>query len=102
MISENINVCVRKLKLPLDVVEKHASNLIQRCEIALIHPSTIESALLITSRYQYSFYDSQIVAAAMENECSILYSEDLQNGQVINGSMRIVNPFIPGSIQSWK
>ena len=43
--------------------------------------------------YRFSFYDSLIVAAAIESNCAILYSEDLQNGQVIENELTIKNPF---------
>ena len=43
-------------------------------------------------RYGYSFYDSLIVAAAIESGCKTLYSEDLQHGQQI-GDLTIRNPF---------
>ncbi len=38
-------------------------------------------------------YDSLIVVSALENNCSILYTEDLQDGQVIENALKIVNPF---------
>lgn len=49
-------------------------------------------ALRITGRYQLPWFDSVIVASALEGECSVLYSEDLQDGQNIE-SLRVVNPF---------
>jgi len=51
-----------------------------------------ELALTTQSRYRYSFYDSLIIAAALEAGCSRLYSEDLQHGQRIEG-LTITNPF---------
>lgn len=39
------------------------------------------------------FYDSLIVASALESECTILYSEDMQPGLVIENQLKIVNPF---------
>jgi predicted nucleic acid-binding protein len=44
-------------------------------------------------RWKFSFYDSMIIAAAMESGSEILYSEDLQHNQEIF-SLKIVNPFI--------
>ena len=94
VIAENINVCLKKLKLSLDDAEKHANNLIQQCQIVLIQPSTIDSAVQLAKRYQYSFYDSLILAAALEHGCTILYSEDFQHGQVIEEILEIKNPFL--------
>ncbi|MEX1115746.1 MAG: PIN domain-containing protein [Akkermansiaceae bacterium] len=49
-------------------------------------------ALRIHLRYHFSHWDSLIVSAALASNSSILYSEDLQHGQVIEG-MEIINPF---------
>ncbi len=56
--------------------------------------TTVLKATDIAERYGYSFYDSQIIAAAIETDCSILYSEDMQNGHSIDGKLTIVNPFL--------
>lgn len=50
-------------------------------------------ALNVMERWQYAFYDSLIVASALETACETLYSEDLQHGQQING-LTILNPFM--------
>jgi predicted nucleic acid-binding protein len=50
-------------------------------------------ALALQSRYQLPWYDSLIVYAAVEAECGILYSEDMQHGQHF-GTIRIQNPFL--------
>jgi predicted nucleic acid-binding protein len=39
-----------------------------------------------------SFYDALIVASAIEADCNVLYSEDMQHGHTIGG-LTIVNPF---------
>jgi len=49
-------------------------------------------ALDLQARYGYRFYDSLIVAAALEDDCTRLLSEDLQDGQRIDGLV-IINPF---------
>jgi predicted nucleic acid-binding protein len=53
----------------------------------------LTAALKIKKDVGYSFYDSLIVAAAVQTGCNILYSEDMQHGQLVAG-LRIVNPFI--------
>jgi len=47
----------------------------------------------IRHKYNLSYWDSLIVASALENDCSILYTEDLQHEQVIEGKLKIINPF---------
>jgi len=50
-------------------------------------------ALRLSARFSLSWYDSLIVVAAMESQCEILYSEDLQHGQRF-GDVRVENPFL--------
>jgi len=50
----------------------------------------IQNALAIAERYQYSYFDSLIIASALEMECDYLYSEDLQAGQKINNQLTLV------------
>lgn len=59
-------------------------------------PATVkthEAALQIAERYKYSIYDSLIIAAALAAGCNVVYSEDLQDGQVIENRLTIRNPF---------
>jgi predicted nucleic acid-binding protein len=46
----------------------------------------------ILERHRFSFWDSMIVAAALAQGCDILWSEDMDDGRIVNG-MRIANPF---------
>jgi predicted nucleic acid-binding protein len=62
-----------------------------------VFPLTVEltmDAFRISNRYQFSFWDSLIVASALEAQCTVLYTEDLQDGQIIEGVLEIKNPFI--------
>lgn len=54
---------------------------------------TITDACRIAERYRFSFYDSLIIAAAIESGCQRLLSKDLQDGQVIDNVLKIENPF---------
>ncbi len=55
--------------------------------------NTTRRALDIIAQYHYSFGDSMLLASAIENDCSTLYSEDFQHGQIIRGKLKIINPF---------
>ena len=43
--------------------------------------------------YNYSHYNSLILASAIENECETIYSEDFKNSQLIENKLKIVNPY---------
>ena len=97
VIQECRNVATRKFAQPLT----HAD-----CRLYLDHVLTplcevfpsvalYQVALKLSERWQYAFYDSLIIAAALQSGCRTLYSEDLQHGQRIE-AMRITNPFGTG------
>lgn len=63
------------------------------CLVNAINVETIQKALEIKKIYGFSYYDSLIIAAALENECVLLLTEDLQNGQKIENTLIIKNVF---------
>lgn len=94
VLAENINVCVKKLKQSKTFAVSHAKSLQLSCEVLPITDQVITKAYLVFERYGYSIFDSLILATAMEAECGLLYSEDMQHGQIIQGKTTIINPFI--------
>jgi predicted nucleic acid-binding protein len=54
---------------------------------------THKVAVAIAEKYGYGIYDALIASAALEAGCKTLYSEDLQDGQIINRQLTIRNPF---------
>ena len=94
VVLENINICLKKYKQTKAFVLANARSLQQACEVSPLTNQTLTSALFVFEKYGYSIFDSLIIAAALEANCIILYTEDLQHGQVINGKLKIVNPFV--------
>jgi predicted nucleic acid-binding protein len=81
-----------KLKLPEEKVIKVLEAL-ENYPVLPISESMFWTALAIMRRYQISYWDSAIIAAAAELGCHTLYSEDLSHGQTYNG-VRVINPFL--------
>ncbi|GBU24395.1 hypothetical protein R83H12_01025 [Fibrobacteria bacterium R8-3-H12] len=75
-------------------IENYLKEITQQVKINSLNLRTIERCLSIREKYRYSWWDSLILTSALESNCSILYSEDLQHGQVIENSLEIVNPFV--------
>lgn len=61
--------------------------------IAPLDFKVYQDAYRIRGKYNVSFWDSLIVASALDNGCTILYSEDMQHELMIDSKLRIVNPF---------
>ncbi len=56
--------------------------------------SILLDACRLRQRYSVSFWDSLIIACALHSKANVLYSEDMQDGLVIDGVLPIVNPFL--------
>ena len=93
VLSETANVSLKKLALPLSETRKLLAMLEATCRVEIITPATMQRALDIAGRYGFSWFDSLIVASAIEAGCDTLYTEDLQHGQVIEGKLTVTNPF---------
>lgn len=95
VIQEFINVSTRKFETPLSLkdCQLYVDTVLVPMWEVYSSKDLVHSAFDITDRWQYSFYDSLIIAAAIEASCNILYSEDLQHEQKIY-SLQILNPFI--------
>lgn len=93
VLTEFSNTLKKKFKLDWQKIMNIISEVNTNFNVFLNKPSTIEQACQIADKYQYSFYDSLIISAALSCNCKTLYSEDMQDGQVIENRITIVNPF---------
>jgi predicted nucleic acid-binding protein len=59
----------------------------------LIQHKTINHALEINERYGFSYYDCLMLASALDGGCEVIYTEDMNDGQLIEERLRIINPF---------
>jgi predicted nucleic acid-binding protein len=94
VISENINVLFKKFKdITTGEIIQHTSLLTNYCQVSTVTVATIEKALELKIKYQFQWYDCTILSAALLTTCNIIYSEDLNHNQLIEGTLRIINPF---------
>ena len=97
VLNEISNIMIRKLKLSYQDIHRIIDFIIRKCIIKSIDIITIRKALNISEKYKYSYYDSLIISSALENNCNILYTEDMHHGQNIENILKIINPFLPES-----
>ncbi len=88
-------ICINLIK-KADYLEEEIRKLINNLQnVYDIYPITVEDSLKaseVRSRFYISYWDSLIIASALNNRCNILYSEDMQHNQIIEG-LKIINPF---------
>ncbi len=94
VVQEFLNVVLRRFSQPMShaEAEQYLAKVLR--PLLSVHSSSglYLEALRISSRYKFAWYDSVIVAGAIQGECVTLLSEDLQAGRTIEG-LKIENPF---------
>jgi predicted nucleic acid-binding protein len=93
VLNELANVTHRKLAMSWMEINELLSLIQSLCSIEPLTIETHDMGILIAERYMLSVYDAMIVAAAFLGGCETLYSEDMQDGLLIDNQLRIRNPF---------
>jgi predicted nucleic acid-binding protein len=94
VLNEFVSVARRKLGMTWKEVKEFLNVIHVLCPAPVpISMETHKAALAVAEKYGYNIYDALMAAAALQAGCQILYSEDLQDGQIINRQLTIRNPF---------
>ena len=93
-LNEFANVARRKLGMTWQELREalNAIHIVCRTIIPIDVPIH-QDAVRVSERYGYGFFDSLMIAAALRADCDVLFSEDMQDGMVVDERLRIVNPF---------
>lgn len=94
VLNEITNVLRRKYRFSWDETRIFLDMVGSACEVVNFSIKDHTLGLDLAERYGFSIYDSMIVASALQSGCDILYSEDMQHRQSIDGLLTIVNPYL--------
>jgi predicted nucleic acid-binding protein len=93
VLNELANIARRKMRMSWSEIHRLLSTLRSLLTVYPLTLETHETGLALAERYGLSTYDAMIVASALGAGCDTLWSEDMQHGMVIDGRLRIANPF---------
>jgi predicted nucleic acid-binding protein len=93
VVSELTNVFLKKLQMPCENVKAIITSTMNAFTLKVVNRECILRAFKVREDYRFSWYDSLIIASSLEAGCAILFSEDMANGLVIEGTLRITDPF---------
>jgi len=96
VLNELANVARRKMGLSWAETRGLLAPLRALLAVKPLTVETHELGLEVAERYGLSLYDAMIVAAALQAGCETLWSEDMQHGLVVEGRLRVTNPFREG------
>lgn len=92
-LGEFFNVTTKKFKLPKQTAMNICEQFSNMFPVYEISKENVLHAMSISKKTQFSYWDSLVLAVAIDAGCSTVYSEDLSNGQIIEG-LTVVNPFV--------
>ena len=92
VLNEFTSVAFRKLAMTFSEIREILLTIRAACDVKSLDIETHELGLDMAERHSFSIYDGLIVAAALRAGCAVLYTEDLQHGQMIE-KLQIRNPF---------
>ncbi len=94
VVFECLNVCLKKFRMQKEASKDFVKNILKTCVIIGEEKETGIFAIELFSKYSLQVFDSKIIATALDAGCSILYSEDMQNGLLIENRLTVINPFL--------
>jgi len=94
VLNELAFVSLRKLKMSWNEIREILFLVRGICNVESLTVEIHEQGLFLAERYGFSIYDAMITASALISGCHTLFTEDLQNGQLIENRLTICNPFI--------
>lgn len=93
-LNEFANVARRKLGMTWPELKSALTDLRTLCSPILpLDIATHEEALRLAERYGFAVFDALMIATALQAQCATFFSEDMQDGMVIDGKLRITDPF---------
>lgn len=93
VLNEVANALIRKYAHPENEVRDFLNQILLLTDNQPMTSDFSFHALDLRQRYRLGWYDSLIVAVALGSDCRVLYSEDMQDGMVIEETLTILNPF---------
>ena len=92
VLNEYCNVSLNKLKLPHNTLRVRLAFWEKQFEVCLVTPEIVAQAVDLHQLRSISYYDALIVASAQVANCTVLYSEDMNAGEMVGG-VRVATPF---------
>jgi predicted nucleic acid-binding protein len=93
VLNEYYSVMLKK-KIADNLIQDNIEIILSITDIQIIHIATIKLAHKLKLKYGFSYWDSLVLSSALEANCQLIYSEDMQHKQIIEGKLQIINPFL--------
>ena len=92
VINEFYNVLLKN-KISDENIQNRIEEILHYSQLNIIDFEIIKYSWSIRKKYNFSFWDSLIISSAINSNCNILYTEDMQHNQLVDNTLTIINPF---------
>jgi predicted nucleic acid-binding protein len=93
VVNEVTSNLMRKFKFSEPEIRNFIQSIYSQYTVFGLDGETLIQGSTLRESYKISFWDSLVISSALQNKCTILYTEDMQHGLVVNGTLTITNPF---------
>lgn len=93
VLNEFAAMASRKLGMPWAEIEQVLGAVRAICSVEALTVETHERGIELAQRHRLSLYDAMIASSALLAGCTILYTEDMQDGMLLEKQLRVSNPF---------
>ncbi|MDR1784844.1 MAG: PIN domain-containing protein [Spirochaetaceae bacterium] len=93
VLNEYCSACITKFHTPLDDVRASVEEMLSEFPNVNIEPAQIRNALDLRVKYDYNYWDCLMLSAALKAGCNYIFTEDMQDGQIIENRLTIKNIF---------
>lgn len=94
VVNETVAVLRYKKRMGIEESAEVARNIIRVCNVFSLTSMDVQLAMRLSADYQFNHWDALIVANALNNNGTELYSEDFQHGMTLVEGLKISNPFM--------
>ncbi len=93
VLNEVTNVAHRKYSIPWEKIDAVLGLVRGLCRVEPLTTTTYDIGRRIAAQYRLRVYDAMIIAAALNVQCDIVYTEDMHNGLVVDNRLHVLDPF---------
>ncbi|MCL1806083.1 MAG: PIN domain-containing protein [Oscillospiraceae bacterium] len=93
ILNEINNVMLKKWRMSAETVKSVQKDVRRISELVYVDEDTIDNAIDLCTRYGFSYYDCLMLSSALAEHCQVIFTEDMNDGQIINDTLKIVNPY---------
>ena len=93
VLNEFCNVCIKKFHKNINEIKGSVEEILEGSTVLFVEIEDISYAIFLHEKYGYGYWDCLMLVSALKSECTYIFTEDMQDGQIIEDKLTIKNVF---------